>query len=98
MKNLIIASTSTLHGGDYLEYLLPELSIHFKDCKTLVFVPFARPGGISHDDYTAKVATAFNTIGIAVKGVHAFRESFRSHSMKAGRDFYRRRQYFFIGN
>jgi len=72
MKNLIIASTSTLHAGDYLEYLLPELSIHFKDCKTLVFVPFARPGGISHDDYTAKVATAFNTIGIAVKGVHEF--------------------------
>ena len=72
MKNLIIASTSTLHRGDYLEYLLPELSIHFKDCKTLLFVPFARPGGISHDDYTAKVATAFSSIGIAVKGLHTF--------------------------
>ena len=67
MKNLIIASTSTLHGGDYLQYLLPELAVHFEDCKTLLFVPFARPGGISHDDYTARVAIAFNTIGIAVK-------------------------------
>jgi hypothetical protein len=25
MKNIIIASTSTVHGSDYLEYLLPEL-------------------------------------------------------------------------
>ena len=25
MKNLIIASTSTLHGGSYLDYLLPVL-------------------------------------------------------------------------
>jgi len=71
-KNAIIASTSTLHGGDYLEYLLPELRVHFKNCKTILFVPFARPGGISHDDYTAKVALAFLKIGIEVKGIHEF--------------------------
>jgi dipeptidase E len=29
MKNIIIASTSTLHGSDYLEYLLP-VKIHLK--------------------------------------------------------------------
>lgn len=71
-KNLIIASTSTLHGGDYLEYLLPELSIHFEHCKTILFIPFARPGGISHDEYTNKVALAFAKINIEIKGIHEF--------------------------
>lgn len=72
MKNLIIASTSTLHNGSYLDYLLPELSKHFKDVKTLLFIPYARPSGISHDDYTKKVSEAFSTINIAVKGIHEF--------------------------
>ncbi|SHF98639.1 dipeptidase E [Flavobacterium fluvii] len=73
-KNIIIASTSTLHGGDYLEYLLPELRLHFKHCKKILFIPFARPGGISHEEYTAKVATAFAKINIKVKGIHEFED------------------------
>ncbi|MES2544975.1 MAG: dipeptidase PepE [Bacteroidota bacterium] len=72
MKNCIIASTSTLHGGEYLEYLLPELQLHFKNYKTLLFIPYARPGGISHEDYTAKVHTAFAKINITVRGIHEF--------------------------
>lgn len=72
MKNLIIASTSTLHGGDYLEYLLPELAIHFKNCKTILFIPYARPGGITHKEYTNKVRETFEKINIDVKGIHEF--------------------------
>ncbi|MEP6806498.1 MAG: dipeptidase PepE [Flavobacterium sp.] len=72
MKSIIIASTSTLHEGSYLEYLLPTLKSHFQNCKSIVFIPFARPGGISHDDYTAKVAQAFASINIEVKGIHEF--------------------------
>lgn len=72
MKKLIIASTSTLHGGKYLDYLLPSLREHFKDCKSLLFIPYARPGGISHEEYTAKAASVFKTLSIAVKGVHEF--------------------------
>jgi dipeptidase E len=72
MKNCIIASTSTLHGGDYLEYLLPELQLHFQNCNTIVFIPYARSGGITHDEYTAKAALAFAKINITVKGIHEF--------------------------
>lgn len=72
MKNIIIASTSTLHGGDYLEYLLPELNIHFEHCKTILFIPFARPGGISHEEYTKIVSLAFAKINKEVKGIHEF--------------------------
>lgn len=72
MKKMIIASTSTLHGGAYLEYLLPELGAFFKDCKTILFIPYARPGGISHDDYTEKVRVAFASINIKINGLHEF--------------------------
>ena len=73
MKNLLIASTSTLHNGGYLDYLLPELKEHFKGCSEIIFIPYARPGGISHDDYTTKVKAVFSTINIAVKGLHEFK-------------------------
>jgi dipeptidase E len=75
MKSIIIASTSTLHGGSYLDYLLPELQIHFKNCKTILFIPFARPGGISHEQYTNTVSEAFEKINIKVKGIHEFEDA-----------------------
>ncbi|OOV20138.1 dipeptidase PepE [Flavobacterium sp. LM4] len=74
MKNIIIASTSTLHEGRYLEYLLPVLQSHFKNCSTILFIPYARPGGISHDEYTQKAASVFQTINISVKGIHEFED------------------------
>jgi len=72
MKKLIIASTSTLHGGGYLEYLLPALQEHFAGCASLIFIPYARPGGITHNEYTAKAAAYFAKLGITVKGLHEF--------------------------
>jgi dipeptidase E len=73
LKRLIIASTSTLHGQDYLEYLLPELQEHFVNSKSILFLPYARPGGITHDRYTAVAQKAFDKIGISVKGLHEFK-------------------------
>ena len=72
MKNILIASTSTLHGSGYLEYLLDELAHFFKSADTILFIPYARPSGISHDDYTSKVAEAFAIVGKNVKGIHEF--------------------------
>ena len=73
MKKVILASTSTLYNGDYLDYLLPVLSKHFSNCKTLLFIPYARPSGISHDDYTQKVSVAFAKINITVNGIHEYK-------------------------
>ncbi|WP_310558723.1 dipeptidase PepE [Flavobacterium sp.] len=72
---MIIASTSSLHGGDYLDYLLEELKIHFEHCKTILFIPYARPSGITHEEYTEIVAQAFAKIGKAVKGIHQFEDN-----------------------
>lgn len=70
---MIIASTSTIHGGSYLEYILPSLEILFEGCTEILFIPFARPGGISHEDYTSTVRLAFAKINKAVKGLHEFK-------------------------
>ncbi|MCJ0743396.1 dipeptidase PepE [Pedobacter montanisoli] len=70
--NIILASTSTLYGGNYLEYLKDEISSLFKGIDEIIFIPYARPGGISHEEYTAKAATFFATLNIQVKGLHEF--------------------------
>ncbi|WP_179317304.1 dipeptidase PepE [Winogradskyella undariae] len=72
MKSIIIASTSTIHGSGYLEYLLEELKIHFKTTDTILFIPYARPGGISHGEYTNTAAKAFAKIDKTIKGIHEF--------------------------
>lgn len=72
MKNMIIASTSTLHESGYLAYLMEELTVFFKDIDTVLFIPYARPGGITHDEYTQKASNAFSEISKQVKGLHEF--------------------------
>ena len=72
MKNLLIASTSTIYGGEFLAYLMPPLRTHFKGVKTLLFIPYARPGGISYDGYTEVVRKAFEDEPILVKGIYEY--------------------------
>ena len=78
MKNIIIASTSTVHGSDFLEYLLTELEVLFKNTDEIIFVPYARPGGVSHEFYTDKVKSVFKKIGKSVKGLHEFKNPFEA--------------------
>ena len=72
MKKLFIASTSTVHGKGYLEYILPQLSDFFKGVQELLFIPYARPSGITHDEYTAVAKKGFAKINIQIKGIHEF--------------------------
>ncbi len=72
MKKLIIASTSTIHGSEYLEYILPELKTFFNTIDEILFIPYARPSGINYDAYTKIASSAFKKIGIVVKGIHKF--------------------------
>lgn len=72
--NIILASTSTLFGGNYLEYLKPEIQNLFSETNEIIFVPFARPGGISHEEYTKKAREFFTQINIKIKGLHEFED------------------------
>jgi dipeptidase E len=73
MKKMIIASTSAVHGSDYLAYLMPTLKTHFKGVAELLFIPYARPGGVSYDEYTAIVKDAFSKMDVNVRGIHEFK-------------------------
>lgn len=72
MKKLLVASTSTIYGSEYLEYLLPTLKLFFVDVKTILFIPYARPSGISYNEYTKVAKDAFANINIDVVGIHQF--------------------------
>ena len=61
-----------MYGGSYLDYLLPELRLHFENCKTILFIPYAQPGGLSYEEYTDRVSKAFAKLNIEVKGIHEF--------------------------
>ncbi len=71
---MIIASTSTVYGSDYLEYILPELTVFFKAIEEIVFIPYARPGGISYQEYTYIASKAFAKIDKRIKGIHEFKD------------------------
>lgn len=71
-RKLLIVSTSTVHGLPYLSYLKDAVSHHFSKCTEIVFIPFARPGGISWDAYTQVARNFFEQLNISVKGIHEF--------------------------
>lgn len=68
--NCIIASTSTLYEGEYLAYLKRPIERLFKNVNEILFVPFARPGGISHEEYTAHAKNGLSFICENVVGLH----------------------------
>ena len=69
-KHILLVSTSTTHGTGYLEHCQQEIKELLGDRKSILFIPYARPGGISHTDYTAKAREAFEAMGIQLSGVH----------------------------
>ena len=66
MKKMILASTSTIHGEEFLEYLFQEIKNLFVGCKNILFIPFARPSGLSHLVYTKKVQDQFKKVNLSV--------------------------------
>ncbi|WP_298548082.1 dipeptidase PepE [uncultured Aquimarina sp.] len=75
MQNCIIASTSTIHGSGPLEYLFESLLELFVDSDEILFIPYARPGGISLDEYTISVTNIFKKINKKVLGIHMFSDT-----------------------
>jgi len=70
---LLVISTSTIHGSGYLEYIKEEV-VNFLQTDELLFIPFARPSGISHTDYTQNVIDALTPSGIKVSGIHSYQD------------------------
>ncbi|MCG8838199.1 dipeptidase PepE [Tenacibaculum dicentrarchi] len=86
MKNMIIASTSTVHASGYLEYITPALINLFKDTDTILFIPYARPGGITYDQYTNIAREYFAKLDKKVKGIHEFEN--QKEALKAAKGIF----------
>lgn len=69
--NILAASTSTTFGSGYLEYILDE-AVRFLNTDEIIFIPYARPSGMSWEEYTESPAKAFAGKGVSVKGLHEF--------------------------
>ncbi|MBN2600912.1 MAG: Type 1 glutamine amidotransferase-like domain-containing protein, partial [Candidatus Marinimicrobia bacterium] len=69
-RNLLLISNSTLHGSAYLDHCAENIQEFLGNRKTVIFIPFARPGGISHDAYTKIARERFAKMGCELSGVH----------------------------
>ena len=66
MKKMLLASTSTIYGQKYLEYLIEDIKVLFSGCEKIIFIPYARPSGITHHEYTEKVKKVFEPINLNI--------------------------------
>lgn len=74
MKSILLASTSTVHGGTFLSYLTKQLEKLFSDTEEVLFIPYARPNGMSHENYTKIAQKAFSEINKNIVGIHSFND------------------------
>jgi dipeptidase E len=74
MKKMILASTSTIHGSTYLDYIKDEVKVLFSNSKKIIFIPYARPDGLTHEKYTKLASNFFIKLGIEVNGIHEYKD------------------------
>ena len=83
-RNMLLISNSTLHGSEYLDHCIDEITIFLKGKKTVLFIPYARPSGISYDAYTQIVRKRLEKIQKNTKGIHEFNDPIEAiHSAEA---------------
>ncbi|MEN8804203.1 MAG: dipeptidase PepE [Wenyingzhuangia sp.] len=72
MKNLLLASSGSVYGSGYLEYLFPELEELYLGVEEILFIPYACPGGITYDQYTNSVQESLSFLGLKIRGIHEY--------------------------
>jgi len=72
MKNLLLISNSTLHGSGYLDHCASEIKKFLGETKKVLFIPYARPGGITHDEYTEIARKRFKKMGYMLSGINEY--------------------------
>ena len=67
MKNLLLVSSSRVHGSEMLGHCQAAMSEHFKGIKRVLFVPYALA---DREKYTHVVSRAFKPIGVEIESIH----------------------------
>ncbi len=71
-KQLLLASSSRCHPHNYLDHCQAELRRLFSGVSEVLFVPYARPAGQTHEQYTAIAQKRFESMGFSMRGIHSF--------------------------
>ncbi len=69
-RDLLLISNSTLHGSSYLDHCEPRIREILGGRKRVLFIPYARPSGMTWDDYTTKARDRFQKMGFDLTGIH----------------------------
>ena len=72
-RNLLLISNSTLYGSGYLDHCDLEIKNFLSNKKNVLFIPYARPNGISHDEYTNIARKRFKKMNINLTGINEYR-------------------------
>ena len=67
MKNLLLISSSRVHGSGFLEHCKAAIADHFQSVSSVLFVPYALA---DHSGYRDIVSKALEPIGISVESIH----------------------------
>jgi len=70
MRNILLISNSTLHGSGYLDHCAEEIKKLLRGCSSVLFIPFARPSGMTHDEYTEIAKDRFKKMDLELSGIH----------------------------
>ncbi len=69
-RRLLLVSTSTVHGTGYLDHCADAAQALMRGAGSVLFIPFARPSGLSHDAYTEHARGRFADLGFRLSGLH----------------------------
>ena len=69
---LLLISNSTLHGSGYLDHCAEEIKKFLGNIKTILFIPYARPSGMTHDEYTKVAKDRYKKLGVELTGIHEY--------------------------
>jgi len=72
MKKLLLISNSTLHGSGYLDHCSDEIKKFLGEIENVLFIPYARPSGITHEEYTKIARKRFKKMGYNLSGIHEY--------------------------
>ncbi len=72
-RNLLLISNSTLHGSGYLDHCESEILKFLKKNSEILFIPYARPSGISHSAYTKIAYKRYKKMGFELTGIHTYK-------------------------
>ena len=67
MNNLLLISSSRVHGKTFLEHCRAAIAEHFSGAQNILFVPYALK---DHDSYELTVASAFEEAGLTIRSIH----------------------------